>query len=112
MEARQRVEMGVLTVFRTSLRQLGGFVAKEICVCTAFVRDVAECLVCMRTQHKDEEVRGCRLPDRIGLRQRCVRVSSRELEQSDVVARVGVEPGELCVRTERHGEKELDAVTL
>src|SRR5439155_9949890 len=70
MEARQCVEVSVLAVFRPFPCQLRGFVAQKICVRTAFFRNVAQCLVRVRTQQINEEMRGYRSPDRIGLRER------------------------------------------
>ena len=104
--------MGILSILWPLLRDFRGLIAQEISVRAAFFGDVALRLVGVRAQHIDEEMRGNRLPDRIGLRESPVCVPTGELQQADMIARVGVERRELAVGAERHRHEKLYAVLL
>ena len=62
-------------------RELGGLVSEEIVIGAPFLAGIPQRLVGVGAQHKDEEVRGNRLPDRIRLRECRIAVPARELSR-------------------------------
>ncbi len=86
--------------------------SQEIGVGPLFLARIAQRLVRVCPQDIDEEVIRHRTLHRIGLREGGGHVTARELQQAEMVARIGVEAGELGIGAQGHREKELDAVLL